>query len=632
MNEFIDQFLIEGRELVSQGSDDLLALEERPDDQNRLDGAFRAFHTLKGAAGIVDFVAMAEVLHAGEDVLSAVRAGKTKMSAAVTDLCLACLDQVNIWLDQMQKTGEVPADAQSTANEVAKRFSLVTDVSPDVGQRIEDASQGAVETGIVSSWPAARQLLQEQILLLNDNRADSAAGRWSAASRVAVNVLRHLGSLPDAGNLERLAETALGTADPAPIAAAIAKLIDSPTAVRSALGSSGEVPLTDTTLRVDVKRIDALVKLAGELTVAKNALGHTARLARDETNPAKLAAALKTQHIHLERLISELQRSVVDLRVLPLQTAFQRFPRLVREMTVALGKPARLMIEGAATEADKSVVAAISEPLLHVIRNSLDHGLEDVSERSALGKSEIATIHLRAARQGEHIVIEVADDGRGLDLARIRAVAIERKVAPAEAIEAMTDEEASALIFAPGFSTATKVTDLSGRGVGMDVVRTSIQRLGGQVSVVSQPRVGTTVRFLLPFTVMMTRVMTVEAANQMFGLPMEAIRETVRIPRSAITLIGAAKAFVLRDRTVPLIDLGEALGGLGRPHSAEATIIVVEASGHIGGLEVDRLGDRLDVMLTAPDGLLAGVPGIDGTTLMGDGRVLIVLDLQAFLH
>jgi two-component system chemotaxis sensor kinase CheA len=266
-----------------------------------------------------------------------------------------------------------------------------------------------------------------------------------------------------------------------------------------------------------------------------------------------------------------------------------------------------------------------------VIRNSLDHGLETEAERVARGKPATATIHLRALRQGEHIVIEVEDDGRGVDLDRVRAVAIERGVASKAVLDAMSEAEAMDLIFAPGFSTAATVSDLSGRGVGMDVVRTTIERLGGRVFLTSRPGLGTLVRFNLPFTVMMTRVMTVEAGGQMFGLPLEAVVETVRVPRTAIASVGAARAFVLRDRTVPVIDLGKALGWEPAGGAADAIVVVVSAMGRLGGLEVDRLGDRLDAMLTAPDGLLADVPGIDGTTLTGDGRVLIVLDVTEIL-
>ena len=298
-------------------------------------------------------------------------------------------------------------------------------------------------------------------------------------------------------------------------------------------------------------------------------------------------------------------------------------------MAGALRKPARLIVEGATTEADKTIVEAIAEPLLHVLRNGLDHGVESTSDRTAQGKPETATINLRASRQGDRVVVEVQDDGCGIDVARVREVALRRNVASEAALSAMSDEEAIDLIFAPGFSTAVQVTALSGRGVGMDVVRTTVERLGGRVTVASTAGKGTVVRFSLPFTVMMTTVLTVEAAGQIFGVPMDAVVETIRIARDSISAVGSARALVVRNRTLPLVDLSHALGREGKLRTDDASVLVVRVGGHLGGLEVDRLGDRIDVMLTAPEGLLAGVPGIDGTTLMGDGRVLVVLDLQA---
>ena len=635
MNEFIEQFLIEGRELVAQGNDDLLGLEENPHDRARLDGAFRAFHTLKGAAGIVDFAAMSRALHAGEDVLSSVRSGSTVMTRAVTDLCLACLDQVSAWLDEMQATGEVPQRAEARAEEVVQRFALVSGsiVTPDSPAPLAATPAG----GPLSA--AARQLLEAQLELLLHDVPDGTASRWRSAGRVAVNAMRLSGLPAEADALEAGIEPAIAASERSRIAGPIARALGEPAANAAAPDKAGDTPAgapsgvaAETTLRVDVGRVDDLVKLAGELTVAKNALGHSARLAQQQGDPRRLATALKEQHLQLDRLVGELQRAVVALRVLPLQHAFHRFPRLVREMAGTLGKPARLITEGGVTEADKSVVTAISEPLLHVVRNSLDHGIEDAEARAAAGKPAIATLWLRASRQGDRIAIEVQDDGRGLDLARIRAVAIERKLAPAETIAAMSDEEATGLIFAAGFSTASRVTDLSGRGVGMDVVRTTIERLGGRVAIASTPGAGTTVRFELPFTVMMTRVLTVEAGGQVFGIPLDAVVETVRVPRADLAPVGAAQAMVLRDRTLPVIDLARALGRAAPAGGAEVDVVVVRTAGLTAGLAVERLGERMDVMLTAPDGLLAGVPVIDGTTLLGDGRVLLVLDLLEILH
>jgi two-component system chemotaxis sensor kinase CheA len=620
MNEFVEQFVIEGRELVAQGNDDLLALEERPDDKERLDSAFRAFHTLKGAAGIVDFVAMSRALHAAEDALSAVRTGAAPVTAPLIDLCLASLDQVGGWIDLMQASGDVPDGADVAADDLVRRFTELggSDARPIQPQ----ARPAATATGLST---ISRQLLEAQKLLLAEQSAEGAAGRLGSAGRVAANVLRHQGL--DTTDLESLLQTSLLAGDAASMARAIDRILSGLAEKEPEAPGTLPAQVSDTTLRVDVERIDRLVRLTGELLIAKNAVGHSARRAQEEGDVRQLAVALKNQHLLLERLVGELQQSVFSLRVLPLNHAFQRFPRLVREMAASVGKPARLMIEGATTEADKSIVEAIAEPLIHVLRNGLDHGVEGVDERAAAGKPPTATIQLRAARQGDKVVIEVEDDGRGIDVARVREIARARGVAPAARIAAMSDDEVVELIFAPGFSTASQVTELSGRGVGMDVVRTAIERLGGRVSVSSRPGLGTVVRFSLPFTVMMTQVLTVESAGQVFGVPMEAVVETVRVERAAIASVGAAQALVLRNRTLPVIDLGHALGHEARVSGAEANVLIVSIAGQLGGLEVDRLGDRLDVMLKAPEGLLAGVPGIDGTTLLGDGRVLIVLDL-----
>lgn len=620
MNEFVEQFVIEGRELVAQGNDDLLALEERPDDKERLDSAFRALHTLKGAAGIVDFVAMGRALHAAEDALSAVRSGVVPVTASLIDLCLACLDQVGVWIDLMQASGDIPEGADTEADGLVRRF---TELGATEAKPIRSHTGPAADAAALSS--ISRELLEAQKLLLAERSEEGASGRLGSAGRVAANVLRHQGL--DATDLESLLQTSLLAGDAASMIAAIDRILSGLAEPGPEAPGTLAVQAPDTTLRVDVERIERLVRLTGELLIAKNAVGHSAQRAQEGSDALQLAVALKNQHLLLERLVGELQQSVFSLRVLPLHRAFQRFPRLVREMAASVGKPAHLVIEGAATEADKSIVEALAEPLLHVLRNALDHGIEGADERRAAGKPATATIRLRAARLGERVVVHVEDDGRGIDVARVRAVARRRGVAPVAGIDAMSDDEVIELIFAPGFSTASQVTDLSGRGVGMDVVRTVIERLGGRVSVSSRPGLGTAVRFSLPFTVMMTQVLTVEAAGQVFGVPMEAVVETVRVERAAIMSIGAAQAMVLRNRTLPVIDLGHALGHEGRLPGAGANVLIVSIGGQLGGLEVDRLGDRLDVMLKAPDGLLAGVPGIDGTTLLGDGRVLIVLDL-----
>jgi len=722
MNEFIAQFLVECRELVTQATDDLLALEEQGDDRERLDSAFRAFHTLKGAAGIVDFDAMGRALHAAEDVLAAVRSNAGQVTPQLIGDGLTCLDQVSQWLDAMQVDGEIPSGADAQADAVVRRFGqtieapgpkpatgaaaalhwagdlqrrhadlgaqaraalryapaaeaffrnedplatlaelpglLVLEIEPPPSQPLETfdpfvcqlvfTALFSVEAGILQDLlagktgaeavalsagpdsglpPVARNLIEAQRLLLADSNAEPTAGRTGSALRVAANVLQSLGRVEEAEKLGAIGRDGASAALEAILEGRF-EGASTPGAVTTR--SSHEA--TPRALRVDVERIDALVNLAGELTVAKNALGHAAALAISGGDPTALGALLKDQHAQLTRLVAALQRSVLNIRVLPLRTVFQRFPRLVREMVVTLGKPARLVTEGEDTEADKAVVESLFEPLLHVLRNALDHGVESADARVAAGKAPSATIHLRALRQGDRVIVEVEDDGGGIDIANVRRVALEREVATAAVLADMPDGEVADLIFAPGFSTAAEVTSLSGRGVGMDAVRIAVERMGGRVTLHSQPGVGTTVRFSLPFTVMMSAVMTVEAGGQMFGIPLEAIEQTLRLPRDRISLIGAAQAFVLRDRTVPLIDLAHSLGrGGGRDEAASANIVVTRSAGQWAGLEVDRVGDRMDVMLKPLEGLLAGMNGIAGTTLLGDGRVLLILDLQALL-
>jgi len=623
MNEFVEQFLIEGRELVSQGNDDLLALEEHPQDRERLDSAFRVFHTLKGAAGIVDFPAMIRALHAAEDGLSAVRAGSAPVTSSLVDLCLASLDRVSVWIDRTQASGAVPDDADAEADDLVRRFAGLAGPGAESHPSPRDprAGSGAANDSLT---PVGRRVLEAQKALVAEH--PSGIAHLESAARVAANVMRHHRMMRD--DLDSLLQSSVSTTDAAALASAIDRILDELTPAPAETPKAAAAPAADPTLRIDIERIDALVRLTGELTIAKNAVGYTAGQALAGGDAARLAAALKTHHLLLDRLTTELQQTVLSLRVLPLSHAFQRFPRHIREMAASLGKPARLVIEGGSTEADKTIVEAIGEPLLHLLRNALDHGVEQSAARAAAGKPATATLNLRAARVGDRVMIELEDDGAGIDLARIREVARAQEVVSDAGLEAMSDDEVQNLIFAPGFSTASAVTDVSGRGVGMDVVRATVERLGGRVSLSSRPGKGTTVKLALPFTVMMTRVLTVEARGQVFGVPMEAVLETIRVPRAEVVPVGAAHAVTVRHRTVPIVHLGHALGGTQADFAPEATILIVSVGGDLGGLEVDRLGERLDVMLKPPEGLIAGAPGIDGTTLLGDGRVLIVLDLQ----
>jgi two-component system chemotaxis sensor kinase CheA len=611
MNEFLEQFLIESRELVAQATEDLLALERDPRDRARLDGAFRAFHTLKGAAAIVEFSAMLRVTHAAEDLLSGLRQGVREVSTALVSDCLACLDQLSAWLEAMAASGDVPPDAERAAERLIARFARAGAV----------ALRPAAEVlGMETDATLAAEILQAQLALLRTRPDAGFIGRIGAAARVFRNLLSHAGAGGQVEITRLLAQMSDQTMPPAP--------------------APGGQPVAGTgavrAVRLDAERLDALMRLAGELAVTKNAFGHV--LKYDEETAGHSARLQKLQ-AQLERQTAALLRQVLALRVLPLRQVFERFPRLVREMAVTLERKVLLRIEGEGTEADKTIVEALFEPLLHVLRNAVDHGVEAPAARAAAGKPAIAEITLAARREGDQVVVEVSDDGGGIDLAAVRAVAVARGVLAAEEAEALPDEAAQALIFAPGFSTRKDVTDLSGRGVGMDAVKRAVERLGGRVSVQSRPGQGTLIRFDLPFSMMLSRILVVEAGGQLFGLPFEAVVETVQLEAETIERIGQVPAVALRGRTVPLLSLAGLLGLAEVPELERSTAValerptavVVERAGELAALQVTRLGGQMEVMLRPMDGLLAGMGWVAGTALLGDGAVLIVLEIAGLL-
>jgi two-component system chemotaxis sensor kinase CheA len=500
---------------------------------------------------------------------------------------------------------------------------------PEVAAALGDAASHC-EVAALASPSLARKaddILAEQLKLLELPEDPGQPGRLAAAGLAAANVLQCVGRSAEADAVTSAAAVAVAEGRPEPLAHAIGAAVRGAPAAQ--VGTTRR-PETAQTMRVSAERIDSLVRLTGELIVSKNALGHAVRLAEQEGS--SFAAALKNQHAVLDRLVNELQRSVVATRVLPLRVAFQRFPRLVRELSAELKKPATLVLEGEDTEADKTIVETLVEPLVHVMRNALDHGVEDAAARAAAGKPEVATIRLRAARDGDSVAVEVTDDGAGIDVARVKQVAQARNLMTAEAAAALSDEQAVALIFLPGFSTSTTVTELSGRGVGMDAVRSAIARLGGDVEARSVAGHGTTVRFVLPFSVLVTQVMTVEAGGQLFGIPLDSVVETIRVAKESIFPVGAAHAIVLRDRTVPLVRLADVLAKRTEKRDDAGPIVVAQLGESLGAVQVDRVGERMDVILKPLDGLLADVPGVAGSTLLGDGSVLLVLDLAEIVR
>lgn len=646
MDELFEQFLIEGRELISKAADDLTALEADLSAPGRVDSAFRAVHTLKGSVAIFDLAPMGVALHAAEDVLGNVRSADSPMSLPVARGLLGCLDQCDSWMDAVEASGSLPLDAPREAMRIATGLLALT-----------GAPQESPQSGQLGDTDWVSDFLHRHSALLEPAQA---AGGSLTAVRYAPpadcffsgdDPIRFISSVPSLLALElhaaepwpKLEEldpyqcnllaflvTSASEADVRqlfryiPDQVAIVS-IDGADLDRPGPGATG----TDTqrTIRVDSSEIDRLLDLVGELVVTKNGLAHLAASAEAGTDPKAIAASIRSAQTSTERIVAEMHRAVMNVRMVPLDRVFRRLNRLVRELSQRLDRNIRFEIQGEGTRVDKGVADSLFEPLLHLVRNAVDHGIERPDERVSTGKVVEGRLSLGARALGDQILIEVSDDGAGIDPDRVMRAAAERGIVSPEQLEGMDEDTALQLIFAPGFSTVTAITDISGRGVGMDAVKTAIERLGGRVALASEPGKGTTVSLRLPATAALTTVLIVGVGSERFAIPLDSVVETVRIPKRSIVPVGLGEAFVLRSRTLPLLELSALLGLTATSSAADARILVVDSGQGQIGIAVDDFSERLDIMLRPMTGLLAHVPGISGTSLLGDGSVILILNL-----
>jgi two-component system chemotaxis sensor kinase CheA len=384
-------------------------------------------------------------------------------------------------------------------------------------------------------------------------------------------------------------------------------------------------------LKVDQAKIDRLMNLIGELVVSKNGLPYLAERAESQYGVRELSREIKGQYSIINRIADEMQDAIMQVRMMAVSFIFQRFPRLVRDTSHKLGKEVQLVLEGEQTEADKNIIESLADPLIHIVRNSLDHGLETPDVRLAAGKPATGKLIIRAAQQADRVVIEIIDDGKGIDPAVIKQKAYEKGIIDEATLERIGDQEAINLIFAAGLSTAAVVSDLSGRGVGMDVVRSAVEKINGTVIIISELGKGTTIRISLPLSMAVTQVMIVESDQQLFGVPMDHVVETVRVPRRAIHTIKQSQTAVLRGRIVPLKSLNALLGISAIPQANsddELAVLLVQAGSVELGLLVDGFQETIGVIQKPLSGFLSNLSAYSGSALMGDGSVLMILNIR----
>ena len=435
---------------------------------------------------------------------------------------------------------------------------------------------------------------------------------------------------------------AASAAAPAPVPASSAATAQQEASPQAAAGEDGPKfgrRLDDSTasasgaksLKVDQSKIDRLMNLIGEMVVSKNALPYLAQRAEEQFGVRELSREIKAQYAVINRIAEEMQDAIMQVRMLPVSFVFQRFPRLVRDLSRKLGKEVELVLEGEDTEADKNIIESLADPLIHIVRNSLDHGLETPEVRRAAGKSPVGKLTIRAVQEGDRVLIDIIDDGKGIDPEVMKRKAYEKGLIDEATLERISDRDAQHLVFAAGFSTADVVSDLSGRGVGMDVVRTAVDKVNGSLALESVVGQGTRLRITLPLSMAVTKVMIVQADGQTFGVPMDHVVETVRVPAADIRTIKRSRAIVLRGSIVPLKALHRLLDLGAEPLAnadAEMAVLVVRVGSESVGLLVDEFHETAEIIQKPLAGVLAGLGMYSGSALMGDGSVLMVLNVK----
>lgn len=662
LNEYVGLFLDESMEHLQAINTSLLDFEQRMDDEAVIDQIFRSAHTLKGMAGTMGYDAIADLTHEMESALDLVRSKKQPATSELIDVLFVAAEQLETMVEDISRGGKGKLDVTETVNRL-KRFiqpndvQVETNVLPTTQQNFEcDVySKAVVQQSIAAGYqayvlsvelsadvilkaarvymvfdrlqslgdvilsnPTSDDLEQEhfdtsfEILFVTQSEKETIREAVEAVSEVA-----NVSIVPFETTSE--AEVATSTLQQEPVTEEIQKEATSATSEPIDVTA----PVASKTIRVNLERIDRLMNLFEEFIIDR---GRLERIAAEVGSP-ELTDTVE----RIKRGTNELQSLVLTLRMMPIEQVFNRFPRMVRSVSKDVGKHIKLHITGAETELDRTVIDEIGDPLVHLIRNAIDHGIENKADRILAGKPVEGNLSLRAYHSGNRVFIEIEDDGAGINHERVTRIAIEKGLITEEEAALLTIEEASMLLFAPGFSTAETVTDLSGRGVGLDVVKSKIESLGGEVFVETRRGEGTIFRISLPLTLSIISAMLVELGKETYAIPLTAIIETTSLRSSSILQAHREKVFDFRGQLVPLISLNEVYGL--PQHEAEAYSVVVVRSGEkLAGLIVSELIGQQEIVMKPLGSYLEGIRAISGATILGDGQVALIIDSNALLR
>lgn len=689
--EILQDFLVEAGEILEQLSEQLVELENDVDNADLLNAIFRGFHTVKGGAGFLALNELVDVCHGAENIFDLLRNGQRTVNADLMDTILSALDTVNEMFDLVKAREPLESadpellaelhrlsqpEGQETAAPVPE-ISVPEPVATPVPQEVtsdstDDMSEDEFERlldelhggGSPSTAPAATEsapsstdsgsdisddefesLLDElhgQGAFSSDVAAPSSTVSNSSSDEINDDEFESLlDELHGKGNAPKISETpapatppsnqapVVPPAAPAPKAKAAAPVSKpaAKAAVKPAKAKKAAQPATpqgETTVRVDTKRLDKIMNMVGELVLVRNRLTSLGLTSDDE----HLTKAVS----NLDAVTTDLQGAVMKTRMQPIKKVFGRFPRVVRDLARSLNKDIKLVLEGEETDLDKNLVEALADPLVHLVRNSVDHGIEEPDIRESMGKPRQGTVILSASQEGDHILLTIKDDGAGMNAEKLKEIAIERGVLDADSAARMPDKEAFSLIFAPGFSTKTEISEVSGRGVGMDVVKTKITQLNGNVDIDSEMGVGTVLEIKVPLTLAILPTLMVVVGEQTFALPLAAVNEIFHLDLTNTNSVDGQLTIIVREKAIPLFYLDQWLVRDFEEKSRDkGHVVIVQLGNQQVAFVVDRLIGQEEVVIKPLDRLLNGTPGMAGATITSDGGIALIVDIPNML-
>ncbi|WP_441719875.1 chemotaxis histidine kinase/response regulator CheAY2 [Helicobacter pylori] len=650
LQEIMEDFLIEAFEMNEQLDQDLVELEHNPEDLDLLNRIFRVAHTIKGSSSFLNLNILTHLTHNMEDVLNRARKGEIKITPDIMDVVLRSIDLMKTLLVTIRDTGsDTNNGKENEIEEAVKQLQAIT------SQNLEGAKEGTKEAPKKENQEEAKK---ENIKENQENKAKAPTAKDFAsdnpladepdldyanmsAEEVEAEIERLLNKRQEADKERRAQkkqeakpkqEVAPKTETPKAETPKAPKTETKAKAKADTEENKAPSIGVEQTVRVDVRRLDHLMNLIGELVLGKNRLIRIYGDVEERYDGEKFLEELNQVVSSISAVTTDLQLAVMKTRMQPVGKVFNKFPRMVRDLSRELGKSIELIIEGEETELDKSIVEEIGDPLIHIIRNSCDHGIEPLEERRRLNKPETGKVQLSAYNEGNHIVIKISDDGKGLDPVMLKEKAIEKGVISERDAEGMSDREAFNLIFKPGFSTAKVVSNVSGRGVGMDVVKTNIEKLNGIIEIDSEVGVGTTQKLKIPLTLAIIQALLVGVQEEYYAIPLSSVLETVRISQDEIYTVDGKSVLRLRDEVLSLVRLSDIfkVDAILESNSDVYVVIIGLADQKIGVI-VDYLIGQEEVVIKSLGYYLKNTRGIAGATVRGDGKITLIVDVGAMM-